>query len=606
MGDFLIDFRACSQRQMDQAAEFLRFFDDMRVERVDRNEFALVLTSPDRPDLWASCQSADGNLFVAFSGRIALEEKEWSEAEQVKARGGLAARAILKRYQCGGPSHVADLSGHFVILIFDQREKRFFIITDRWGVAPAFRYDAAGHLMFSSHPDALADAAGETQNWDLTSLAEFILTSKLSFPFTYYRQIQSLPVASITTVLLDGALPRIESTRPYFDFQFDPQPVERFETLAEELAQGLRTAMARRTTPRLGRTALALSGGLDSRTLLCAAPKPENLVTFCCHDEENDEFLTARALARTAGTEFLPMRRSPDFYADHAALGVKISAGMGCIASNHFLGFRDQLKNIGADNLITGCYCDYIFKGLAFNKRLNRWTTVESVGGFDFSYYAAHRRSETPLGRAVRQRLEDQFPEDGRRFDSESAIADVEHRRLFPLSYEEDNAARSIPQRVMGWYVPVAENDLMTTRLKMSSAMKLNRRLFASAVERVCGPAVSRIPDANTGTRVNAPLALEAVCHHARRAGRLLRKLRPAAATNGSWLNWSYYVAHSAKLQALWNTPNPVADDIFEQVLGRENYQKDIRSWSGHQLWLFLQLFTVKLWLDQRTSRLHF
>lgn len=600
MGDFLIDFRPAALRQMDKTAQFLRFFDDIHVTRLDAPEFGLVLTSPDRQDLWGTCNSADNKVFVGICGRIAPRAREWNEAEQVRATGGLAAKHTLQRYQQGGVNNVAELSGHFVIIIVDRAARKCFIVTDRWGLAPAFQCNTVAGPVFSSHPDVLADATGEGRQWDITSMAEFVLTSKLSHPFSYYQNIRSLPVASITTLSLEAAGATVESVRNYFQFQFNPHSDEHFETLAEELAEGIRTSVTKRTAPRLGRTAVALSGGLDSRTLLCAAPDRQNVISFCCHDEENTEFHTARAVANAVATEFIPMRRGQDFYADHAALGVKISAGMGCIASNHFLGFRDQLKAAGVENLLTGCYCDYVFKGLAFNKRLNRWTTVESVGDFGFSYYAPHHPSGTDLSAAVRRRLEEQFPPHLRGLDTELSIAEVERRRLFPLSYEEDNAARTIPQRVMGWHIPVAENELLTTHLKMSSAMKLNRRLFARTVERVCGPAVSRIPDANTGAAVNAPLFLEAASHHARRAGRLLRRIRPAAATSGSWLNWHYYITHSAKLHALWNKPNPTADDIFTQILGRDAYQKDPRQWTGRRIGTFLQLFTLKLWLDQR------
>src|SRR5208282_851653 len=169
-----------------------------------------------------------------------------------------------------------------------------------------------------------------------------------SHPFTYYQRIKALPCASLTMVALNGDRARVESTRPYFEFRFNPQPEETLEELADELAAGFRKSAAKRTLPIVGRTVVGLSGGLDSRTLLCAVPHRDSVVSFCCYDEENEGVRTARRIAREAGAEFVPLRRGNDFYADHAALGVKISAGMGCIASNHFLGFRNELRQLGA------------------------------------------------------------------------------------------------------------------------------------------------------------------------------------------------------------------------------------------------------------------
>lgn len=600
MGDFLVDFRPRDRRQTARAAEFLKFYPDMHVETWDDPACSLVLTSADDPALWGSFRAPDGTAWVGLCGRIALEQTEWDEAGRANGEGGLACKFILKCYREGGVERVAELSGNFVIILFDWGARKMFVVTDRWGLAPAFTYEQGGQLVFSSHPDALADAVGEGRNWDLTSFAEFILTCKLSYPFTYYQRIKALSFASVTRVALDGDRPRMQSTRPYFEFRFNPQPEETLEDLADELAAGFRKSAAKRTLPIVGRAAVGLSGGLDSRTLLCAVPKRDTVVSFCCHDEENEGFRTARRIAREAGAEFVPLRRGCDYYADQAALGVKISAGMGCIASNHFLGFRNELKELGTTNLLTGCYCDYLFKGLALNKHVNQWTTGESIGRFSFSYYAMHSTSGNDLGLAVQQRLEEQFPPPLRRYDTEACIAEVEHRRTFPLCYEEDNAARTIPQRTMGWFVPIAENDLMATRLKMTSAMKLNRKVFARTAEAVCDPRVFGVPDANTGAPINASLLQDAVGSHLRRAKTVIRKLNPSLATNGSWLNWNFYVNHNEKIRSLWQTPNRDADEVFRQVLGGNGFHKDIRAYRGRQLGIFLQLFTLKLWFDQR------
>lgn len=600
MGDFLVDFRPPSERRLADAAAFLKFFPDMRVSVLEEEEFGLVLTSPDEPRLWEPARSLDGNHFAGLCGRVALESNEWREAQDLEGLGGAACKHILKCYGEGGIDRVALLNGNFVILIHDADLHRFFVITDRWGLMPAFQWNAGGQAVLSSHPDALADSAGESRNWDLTSFAEFILTAKVSYPFSYYRRIQALPFASVTTFALNADQAVAESTNRYFEFQFDPWPIEKLDELADELAAGFRKSVAKRTLPAVGRSAIALSGGLDSRTVLCAAPQNNDLLTFSCFDEENEEFRIARAIARAAGAKFVPLRRSPDFYAESAALGAKISAGMGCIASNHFLGFRKEFNQLGINNLLTGCYCDYLFKGLGLNRRVNPWTTRESLGAFDFSYYAAHFPGHNELGAAVRQRLQARFPSDLRRFDTEARVAEVHHRRLFPLCYEEDNAERTIPQRVMGWYPPIAENDLLDAHLKMSSAMKLNRELFALTVKRICGPGITRIPDANTGLPLDGSTARVAIRSHGRRLKSLARRLMHSPSTHDSWLNWRYYVDHSQAFQSLWTAPHRDADEIFTQVLGKEGFSRETRDYRGTRLWILIQLFTLKLWLDQR------
>lgn len=602
MGDFLLDLRPLPERTLRRAADFLKFFPDMRVERLEYPEFGLVLTAVDEPRLWAPFQSPDGSVLVALCGRVALDQSQWNDASCVRGVGGLACRFIFKCYRQGGVRAACDLSGRFVILICDRSSRKLFLLTDRWGIMPAFTFQLGGGVVFSSHPDALADAVGESRNWDLTSFAEFILTCKLSFPSSYYQRIKAVAQASVTTISLGDRGPRIESTKPYFEFRFTPQPEAELDELLEELVSGVKRAVSKRTLPLLGKFALALSGGLDSRTFLCAMSSREELTVFSFFDEKNRELRTARAIARAVGIELVPFRRAFDFYGDSAALGVRISAGMACIGSNHFLGFRKELQDIGAESLLTGCYCDYVFKGLNLNKRSNFWTKRESLGSFDFEYYSEHFLTKTELCAAVRHRLDDMFPPELRRYDTDERVCEVKFRRDFPLHYEEDSAGRLILQRVLPWDAVIAENSLMSVYLKISPAMRLNRRLWAKAVQAICDARVVRIPDANTGAPVNAGLAREAVSSHLCRLGSRLQKLKASRATTGSWLNWGYYMAHSEKVRSLWEPRNRDAENVFREVLGGDGFSRDLETYQGGRLSLLLRLLTLKLWFDQRAG----
>lgn len=600
MGDFFLDFRPREKRACQQASAFLRFFPDMKVELFDYPEFGLVVTSSDEQRLWGPAAAADGSLLVVLCGRVALEENEWVAAENISGAGGLACKFIGESYRKKGIAAVEALSGNFAILIFDRHAQQFFVVTDRWGLFPAFRFGSGAALAFGSHADCLAQAVGEGSNFDETSFAEFILTCRLMAPNTYYKNVKALPVASTIKITLGNGADR-EQVRQYFQIEHRPYGEDKIEDLAEEFAAAFRTAITKRTLPLLGRSAVALSGGLDSRTVLCAAPNREDLITFTCFDEENREFRIARDIAAAAGAKFIPLKRPFDYYGENAEIGIKISGALGCIASNHFLGFRSQLAELGIDNLLTGCYCDYVFKALAINKRYTRVTEHESVGGFKFSYYGPHYPSDTALAQKLGERLQEIFSADLRKYDSDERVMQVEKIRMFPLSYEEDLAERTIPQRTMGWFPPVGENGLLDVHLKMSCAMRLNRDLFVRMVKRICGPQVCAIADANTGAPVNASLLRETFSSQWCRVEGLLRRLKGSKATSGSWPNWKVYANQSPTIRELWSRPNANADDLFTRVLGKNRYKKQIGEYED--IYQFLQLFTLKVWLDQRNGQ---
>ena len=602
MGDFLIDFRPQDQRRLDSAARLLQFYDDLRVERFEPPEFGLLLTSADDAGLWGSYQSTDEPVLVALCGRVALEEEQWEGARRVSGSGGLACKAIHTLYRRGGLAELEKLSGHFVLLLHDRTRGQFHLLTDRAGLMPAFAWRSGdGASVYASHPDALALAVGEDRNWDRTSLAEFILTDKVSFPFTYYQKIQALDHASVTTISLSPGPPKREAVRRYDTFRFKPVDRAGEEELVEQFVLAFRGSLARRTLPCLGPAAVALSGGLDSRTILCAAPDRQRLLTFCCHNEENLEFRIAAAIAQAAGVKFHPFRRDFDYYGDHAEMGVRISGGMGSIGCNHFLGIRSRLQELGVRTLLTGCYCDYVFKGLGLNKRESPWTGHEELEPFAEQYYTAHFEADTELAASVRARLHQLFPPALRRDRSESAVLAVEQKRVFPLCYEADNVQRLVPQRVMGWFVPVGDNQLLDVYLRMPLRLKLNRALFTRMAMRVCGEAITRIPDANTGAPMNASPLERAVRSGAMAVRNRMGRLKRSMATQGSWPNWHYYLQHSERLRGLWLRPNPEAWEFFRAVLGKDRFTLDLRAYGGNKLNLFLRLFTLRLWFDQRS-----
>ena len=210
---------------------------------------------------------------------------------------------------------------------------------------------------------------------------------------------------------MSGDRPAHPSKRRYFEFAYRGDSSVPEGDLASQLAAALRRAVERRTLPRLGRSAVALSGGLDSRVILASTLDAEQAFAFSCFDEPNRELRTAERIARTLSVPFLPLQRGPDYYAEHAERGVRISGGMGSLANNHFLGVIPRLKHEGMENLLTGCYCDYLFKGLPLNRRSHWLTRHEELAPFRQQFYFDHFAASTVLAeRAPPERWESRVP----------------------------------------------------------------------------------------------------------------------------------------------------------------------------------------------------
>jgi asparagine synthase (glutamine-hydrolysing) len=551
--------------------------------------------------MWAPYASPDGSVFVALAGKIALDEGEWQKAEKAPGAGGLACKAIFEKYQSEGSKALESLNGSYVVIIRDSRLRVVFIVMDGAGMFPCFiGRDAGGGTVICSHPDVLANALECGSRLDRVSLAEFLMTGKVSPPHTYYSEVAALDFGCVHAVDLNTTLPFLSKSHRYFDIRYPLNAKVNEWEFAEELAAAFRVAVQRRVSRRFGDTAVTLSGGMDSRAVLCAALQKMPVRVICFFDEKNFEYGIALRIARECNVELLPLQRDFDHYGNTAALGVKIYGGMGNILNNHFLGFRPAFKDLGVGNLLTGFYCDYMFKGLGLDRRTHPVTRLDQLAPFTYNWYRPCYWYDSPLAVKARERLEEIFPPAIQKDATPEGRLERERRRLFPLSYEPDNAETTIPQRVLPWDLPTVDADLLKVYGRMPPGGKLNCSIYSKTVELMCGRRVADIPNANTGARVGAQgFELVLHCYVAGLQNRLAKHFRKKITTRGSWPNWEHYLHHSPVIRELWLQPNALASELFREILGYNPFERPIEMFCGHDgVEQFSRLFTLKVWLD--------
>jgi asparagine synthase (glutamine-hydrolysing) len=538
---------------------------------------------------------------VSVVGRPVFDKCEWNRPRCDGGSGGVAAAIFYRQYERDGTAALERLNGNCLLIVHDAARSLVHLVTDYCGVVPAFEFVSAEGRLYCSHPDVLAEACGERNRLDESSMAEFILSGTVTPPFSYYERIRAVDSGTIFTFRLSGDRPEAPVKRRYFEFAYVGDPAVTESDLADRLAAALHRAVERRMHPLLGTSALGLSGGLDSRVVLACVPDRRQALAFTCYDEPNREYKTAEAIAKVLSVPFIPVRRGYDYYANNAAQGVRMSAGMGTFANNHFLGVIPHLKSKGVQNLLTGCYCDYLFKGLPLNRRFHSLTRREELGPFRHEFYFDHFPGSGALARRARERWESRVPSELRKQDSPATVFQIEARRTFPLCYEGDNQQRVVPQRVIGWCPPFLDRDVIETYCRTPYYFKLNRSLFRK-VTLALPPQLLTIPDSSTGAALDASAAWEWARAKQIRLWRKCRRTFRAAASDESWPNWPHYVRHSPRLDALWKRPNPDAMDLFRRVLGPSALPHDVGVLKRDRPFLFVGLLTIKLWLDQRMS----
>lgn len=612
MGEFFLHIGKKSQVNVVTIGRELKHFEDFNVYSLDEDNISIVLTSCDNPHIWAPFRSNSDRTSVFMTGRIALTEREWQKAGEEDGDGGLACRWVHRLYRKYGIAGLKDLNGAYTIIVVDKDQNTIHLVTDRCGMFQCFHYEGGrGTLFFSSNADVLARSCGVSMNWDKTSLSEFIMSGMVTFPYTYYAEIRSLQPGSIFTYHLDENGAISTSHVRYFDFVFAPDATATLDGMAEELAVALEGAVRKRTLSIFGKTAIALSGGLDSRTVLGAIKDRSNMVAFSFFDKENYEFRTAQKIASKSGIDMIPLKREFDHYGKTSDACIKIGCAMGNCFANHFLGFREHFKQHGIQNILSGFYFDLLFKALALDRQMVPYLgtkyRIEKEGNFKLEYYQPCFTFETEIAKLATDRMFERMPYNEDSFLSEKTRLEIGCKRAMPFCYEHENAQTVVSQKVLPWYLPIVDTDVLNLYLRIPVDFRMNRLLSLRLAKIVGGKGMLKIPDTNTGTRVDATQFHRMMTWHLSSFRKKLESYfttrKKGIATEESWPDYIYYMNNSDVIKSSWERPNPNAVDVFMQIAGSK-YYKDIADYNGWRgLFLFGRLFTLKLWMDQHWNR---
>jgi asparagine synthase (glutamine-hydrolysing) len=258
-----------------------------------------LTTSADHP-----LPNEDGSVQVLLNGEIYnYRELRAPLAERHRFRSSGDTEVIAHLYEERGVEAISALDGMFAIALWDARQRRLLLATDRFGKKPLYYWTDGVRFLFGSEIKALL-AAGVPAEMEERHLAEYLAVGYVPTPDTLFRGIRKLPPASTMIVDAAGAHP----PRPYWRLQFPRDGEARPVPLAEatdHVASLLSDAVRKRLIADVP-LGLLLSGGLDSSVIaaIMARLAPGQLKTFTVGFEGHrfyDERPHAERVARHVG-----------------------------------------------------------------------------------------------------------------------------------------------------------------------------------------------------------------------------------------------------------------------------------------------------------------
>ncbi|TVP45583.1 MAG: hypothetical protein EA350_08515 [Gemmatimonadales bacterium] len=399
-----------------------------------------------------------------------------------------ATRALVDRWIKGHMDWGEDLSGPFAVLIVEKATGEATCVTDLMMFLPVYRFTDDANVVFGTHVDAVACAAGQSGRFDEVSLLDFVLHFALTYPYTAYREIRQCRPATVHRLpfpVVRGRSARWDE-HPYWR-PTETMPHQRLRDAAHSLRDSVRTDIER-VVASMDRVGQFLSGGEDSRAVAGMLPDRLHRDAFIFLDQMNREGRVAAQAAEAYGATFVPGFRTPLHYLEILpAASALVGTGHQYIHA-HALGFHGSLGLDAYPAVFGGYLADSLFKGMYAPKHpLNhRHHFLPEIG-----------LSHEPDGAPVRHPL---FPADlleqvtTRRRSHLATVREFrptsarEWSGLWPMTGRAGIPNIYANRRLFASYEPFTGNRAVKLAAEIPTAWKLNRRLFRGAFHPYLAP----------------------------------------------------------------------------------------------------------------------
>ena len=249
--------------------------------------------------------SESGGVQVVFNGEIYNFRALRAELERAghRFRTRSDTEVLVHGYEAWGDALPERVDGMFAFAVWDEARRRLLLARDRAGKKPLFWTRSQGRLAFASEIKALLTLPWVSGEIDVSALPAYLAYGYVPAPGTFYRDVASLPPATLLRVERGAATPARYWSLDWHNRGEDLSTAEATRRVRALLGE----AVERRLVADVPLGAF-LSGGIDS-TLVVGLMRERiegPLRTFSlgfADDPNYDETPFARVAAQRFGTE---------------------------------------------------------------------------------------------------------------------------------------------------------------------------------------------------------------------------------------------------------------------------------------------------------------
>lgn len=242
------------------------------------------------------------SLAIVFHGTLLNTEdlggKLWRDE-------GNVMKTLLDLYFNEGIQFLKKLRGEFVLALWDGRQDKLYLASDRFRIHPLFYYSDKNKFIFASRMRVILDCPYAVETTiDSRAIIDVVGSSYISTPKSIFNEVKKLPPGHVLTYQ-EGKM----TLEKYWDINFLNSSRQSARSLSNELKIRFQEALEvqlRADTPRYHIGAF-LSGGVDSSTVvgLLTRLMGNNISTFSIgfHEERFNELRYARIVSEVFKTK---------------------------------------------------------------------------------------------------------------------------------------------------------------------------------------------------------------------------------------------------------------------------------------------------------------
>lgn len=321
--------------------------------------------------------SEDRRFMLCLSGEIfSYRNFETSEIKN-------DSKFLLALIEKEGLGVLKDINGQYCAALYDFREAKLILISDRFGTRPLYYTATDNAFIFAPEVKAIMEA-GISKEIDRAAVSHLFHFSHLFGHRTLFERVKQLPEASYLTYSGN----KVEINK-YWDFPeseevyFAGWPSKRIiESRTDELMHLMQQAMQRNFTKNRNKILLSLSGGLDSRYVAAYAKEMDisPLIAFTMGPPHSEDQMYGSRVAKMLEIEHHPFEVHPANIWKDAKRFSFIADGMSMIYGpiQGFYPLESFYRK--SEVTVSSQMCDAIFGGNLWRRKLK---TLLSKRKFD-------------------------------------------------------------------------------------------------------------------------------------------------------------------------------------------------------------------------------